>query len=128
MHIHKRKKQAIIKTPHISVTDNASEYYYSLIVLYVPFRIEANILLGHDSAENAYIHHFTNVINNPYIKEIEKTEQLSKAIELKKLLRDTNETFKFTTENILDNNDFERADDEIPHDYEEIEIAEDSCL
>jgi hypothetical protein len=79
----------------------------------VPFRLEANILVGHDSVENAYIHHFTNACNNPYIHEIEKTDQLARAIELIQPLRETSETLKETTENILGNNEFERADDEI---------------
>ena len=72
--IQKRQKPAIIKIPHISISDNESEYYYSLLVLYVPFRIEANILLGHDSVENPYIHNFSSACNNQYVKDIDKID------------------------------------------------------
>lgn len=116
IHIQKRKKAAVIKTPHVCINDNQSEYYYSLLVLYVPFRNEDNILSSHDSVENAYIHHFTNACNNEYIKIIEKTEQLARAIELINILRDSSQTLKATTGCILENNDFVRADDEIADD------------
>jgi len=122
LEIKKRKKPAVVKTPHISVSDNASEYYYSLLLLYVPFRIEADILLGHETIENAYIHHFSSACDNEYIKEIEKTDQLTRAIELIKLLRDSSESIRNTTENILGNNNFERADDELDDESNEKEI------
>jgi hypothetical protein len=122
--IYKRKNPAIIKIPHISISDNESEYYYSLLVLYVPFRIEANILLGYDSVENAYIHNFSDACNNQYVKDIDKIEQLTRAIELIQLLRETSQKLNEVTENILDINDFERADDEFVEDYEEIDNDE----
>ena len=115
--IQKRKKPAVVKTPHVSVSDNASEYYYSLLILYVPFRVEANILTGHGSPEDAYIHHFTNSINNDYVKEIEKTDQLTRAIELIKIMRDTSEVLTNSIQNVLEND--ERADDEIIEDVED---------
>jgi hypothetical protein len=119
INIQKRKKAAVIKTPHVCINDNQSEYYYSLLVLYVPFRIEENILSSHDSIENAYIHHFTNACLNEYIKMIDKTDQLARAIELINILRDNSQTLKASTGNILENNDFERAEDEIADDFTE---------
>ena len=61
-------------------------------MLYVPFRIEANLLLGHDTVENAYIQHFSNALNNEYVKEIEKTDKLTRAIELIQLMRESSES------------------------------------
>jgi phosphomannomutase len=50
---------------------------------------------------------------------IDKTDQLARAIELINILRDNSQTLKASTGNILENNDFERAEDEIADDFTE---------
>lgn len=67
-----------------------------------------------------YIHNFFSACNNQYVKDIDKIEQLTRAIEIIQLLRETSQKLKESTENILGNNDFERADDEFVEDCEEI--------
>ena len=113
LQIKKRERPAVIKVPHISINDNPSEYYYSLLLLYTPFRNENDILKGYNSPEDAYLDKFKLAAQNPYLIDIEKTTQLNRAIELINLLRDSDQPFRESTGSILENNDFERANDEL---------------
>jgi hypothetical protein len=52
--IQKYQKEAILKTPYISHIDSPEAYYYSLVLLYFPFRIESEILGTYGSAMDCY--------------------------------------------------------------------------
>jgi hypothetical protein len=82
-------------------------------LLYTPFRNENDILKGYNSPEDAYLDKFKLAAQNPYLIDIEKTTQLNRAIELINLLRDSDQPFRESTGSILENNDFERANDEL---------------
>jgi hypothetical protein len=52
--VHKRKRQSILKTPLFSFATNPEEYFYSLLLLYCPFREESELMEGFDDIEDAY--------------------------------------------------------------------------
>ena len=49
-----RKKAAVIKTPFISHVSNPDAYYYSVMLLYLPFRIEEDLLGKRKNAGQCY--------------------------------------------------------------------------
>ena len=55
IYIRRRLKSAVLKTPYLSVVDDANEYYYSLLVLYFPFRDESLIQNGHADIKQALL-------------------------------------------------------------------------
>lgn len=50
----RRRKPAVVKSPYISHIEDPEAYYYSLLLLYFPFRNEAEILNGYNSAFECY--------------------------------------------------------------------------
>lgn len=50
----KRTRAAIVKTPSFSVTRNAEDYFYHLLLMYLPFRSESELLEGFPSAVAAF--------------------------------------------------------------------------
>jgi len=51
--VRKKLKSAVLKTPYLSITDDPDEYYYSLLLLYFPFRDETKITNGYNSIKEA---------------------------------------------------------------------------
>ena len=49
----KRRKSAIIRTPKFQ--GNSEQYYYSLLMLHLPFRNENSIILPYSSAKEAFL-------------------------------------------------------------------------
>ena len=52
--IYKRASFACLKTPFISHIEEPEAYYYSLILLYMPFRDEDNLLQGYANAKECF--------------------------------------------------------------------------
>lgn len=50
----KRKRPAILRTRYFTLASNPEAYYYSLLVVHIPFRAESELLDGFDSAKNAF--------------------------------------------------------------------------
>jgi hypothetical protein len=115
MTIQKRKTPAVIKTPHVSVNDNPSEYYYSLLLLYVPFRKESDLLVGFTDVEQAYTTNFNGAAQNPYLKQIDQIDQINRALELIAALNESDRNIRelIVNENDSQFNEFERAGDEV---------------
>ena len=54
--VHPRRKQACLRITVQSVESHGDDYYYSLLLLYIPWRKEPEDLLkGHSSAMEAFI-------------------------------------------------------------------------
>ena len=84
-YIIKRKKPAVIKTPFISHVSNPDAYYYSLILLYLLFRIENELLGNHTNSCQCYreiYNHLKPMINPEMLK---RQEELRSAMDRLKL-------------------------------------------
>lgn len=71
----KRKKEAVIKTPFILHVSNPEAYYYSLILLYLLFRTEDELLGNHTNATRCYgeiFNHLRPMINSDMLKRQEE--------------------------------------------------------
>ena len=93
----KRKKAAIVKTPFISPVEQPEEYYYSLILLYYPFRNEASLLEGHESSVECYQELFNCLrpnIANIHSNMLKKQEELQRALERISILRSQNQDLR----------------------------------
>jgi hypothetical protein len=53
-----RKNEAILKTPMFSLNDDKEQYYYSLLVLYLPFRKEERLVKTNESIEETFLSKF----------------------------------------------------------------------
>lgn len=84
-YIIKRKKPAVIKTPFISHVSNPDAYYYSLILLYLPFRIENDLFGDHNNACQCYreiFNHLKPLINPEMLKRQEELRSAMDRLEL----------------------------------------------
>ena len=91
----KRRNLAVLKTPFHSHIRNPDDYYYSLILLYFPFRDESTLLSGHtnpfDRFRELYDQLRPNAINL-HADMIVRQEELQRALQRLNLLReDANE-------------------------------------
>ena len=53
--IRKRVKEACLRVPRLTPESSGDEYYYSLLLLYLPWRQEEELLEGHASAMAAFV-------------------------------------------------------------------------
>lgn len=89
----KRLKPAVLKTPYISHIKNPDEYYYSLILLYFPFRDESKLLDGYENTFDCYQKKFDQL--RPNTAELNadmifRQQELQRALERLNLLREDN--------------------------------------
>ena len=88
--IRKRIKSAVLKIPYLSIIEDETEYYYSLLVLYFPFRIESSILNGFTNSKQAFLSKSLQIQqmnnNNNCLILIKKQIELQQAIDRINLL------------------------------------------
>ena len=85
--IYKRASFACLKTPFISHIEEPEAYYYSLILLYMPFRDEDNLLQGYANAKECFKAKFDMLQpGNILITQINRREELLRALERVNLL------------------------------------------
>ncbi len=121
----KRNKAAIVKTPFISNIEQPEEYYYSLILLYFPFRDETTLLDGYSSSFECSQARFNLLRPNSatlHGNMLKKQEELQMALERIQLLRSQNGALREEISgDVSDNNE---ALEEYGEDYMNDEIAE----
>ena len=54
MRVHKCQKPACLRIPHLT-PDSGDEYYYSLLVLFQPFRSESDIVHENESPRDSFM-------------------------------------------------------------------------
>ena len=53
--IRQRRKQACLRTPIMTPESHGDDYYYSLMLLYIPWRVEEDLIRGHSSSMSVFI-------------------------------------------------------------------------
>ena len=85
--VHLRRKQACLQIPVQTVESHGDDYYYSLLLLYIPWRKEPEDLLkGHSSAMQAFIVRegemvVFNAHNHAFADEVQKAVVQLQALE-----------------------------------------------
>ena len=66
--VSKRQKPACLRIPHLT-PGSGDEYYYSLLLLFKPFRTEAHLIQDHESARDAFLRQSNELDMNssPYL-------------------------------------------------------------
>jgi hypothetical protein len=111
--VSKRKKLAALKSPYINIVEEEDEYYYSLMLLYLPFRNENDILEGSTTVKDAYeknVKLLRPSNNNGLHNNI---DELNKALERIEVFRNLSQTNQSTLSDVseflnvenVDNND-----------------------
>ena len=81
-----RTKQACLRTPIMTPQSHGDEYYYSLLLLYIPWRREKeDLLLKHDSALSAFIARekemkVLNCEHHTFAEEVQRVVQQLQAV------------------------------------------------
>ena len=81
-----RTKQACLRTPIMTPQSHGDEYYYSLLLLYIPWRREKkDLLLKHDSALSAFIARekemkVLNCEHHTFAEEVQRAVQQLQAV------------------------------------------------
>ena len=84
----KRVRPAVLKTPYISHIENPDQYYYSLLLMYFPFRNESTLLGQHNNPYEAFQEKFaqlgpnTTGLNNDMIARQEELQRALQRLEL----------------------------------------------
>ncbi|XP_033758253.1 uncharacterized protein LOC117340598 [Pecten maximus] len=82
--IKKRVHECLVRTPKFSFEQDGDKYYFSLLMLYLPWRCEENILQGYSTAQEAFknLHCLLQCPNsNRYALEIENAIKQIQSLE-----------------------------------------------